>query len=328
MKPFSSFLLISLSLAALATAFPEKSYGAAFSAGSQEHAEPHGDEHGDGHKDGHGDGHGEQEGFVKLSPLLADKSGIKTIAAAGGAITQTVTVYGKSVTEPSRVSRVKARFFGVITELKVNIGDEVEAGEVLAQVESNDSLSRYPVTAPISGIVVTRNANPGELADGQVLLTLADHRKLWVEYQIFPGQAQAVLPGQTVTVSSGDEQTQSSITHLLAGRENQDFLIARVPLDNEQGKWSPGLLLSGSVVLSQSQVPLVVANRALQEVEGQQVVFVAAEQGFQARPLVLGQSDGSFSQVLSGLNAGERYVVENSYLLKADLEKSSASHHH
>ncbi|WDE01591.1 efflux RND transporter periplasmic adaptor subunit [Thalassomonas actiniarum] len=336
MKPFSSCLLIFLSLGTLVTAFPEKSHGAAFSGSSREHSAPHGDEHadehgdehGNGHKDEHGDEHGGQEGLVEITPLLAQKAGIKTMPAGSGEIKQTVTVYGKAVAEPSRVSQVKARFSGVITELKVNVGDKVEAGDVLAQVESNSSLTRYSVTAPTSGIVVTRNANPGELADGQVLLTLADYSRLWVEYQIFPGQAQAVISGQAVTVSSGFEQAESAIKHLLPGQSNQDFLIARVPLDNRKGIWSPGLLLSGSIVLSQIEVPLVVANRALQEVEGQQVVFVRTEKGFQTRTLVLGQSDGISSQVLSGLNAGEHYVVENSYLLKADLEKSSAEHHH
>ena len=34
------------------------------------------------------------------------------------------------------------------------------------------------------------------------------------------------------------------------------------------------------------------------------------------------------TEVLEGLNPGDRYVVENSYLLKADLEKSGASHDH
>jgi acetyl/propionyl-CoA carboxylase alpha subunit len=42
----------------------------------------------------------------------------------------------------------------------------------------------------------------------------------------------------------------------------------------------------------------------------------------------LGRSDGRFTEVLAGLQAGDRYVVENSYLIKADIEKSGASHDH
>jgi cobalt-zinc-cadmium efflux system membrane fusion protein len=46
------------------------------------------------------------------------------------------------------------------------------------------------------------------------------------------------------------------------------------------------------------------------------------------RPLRLGGSDGKFTEVVSGLNAGDWYVTENSYLIKAELEKSAASHDH
>ena len=46
------------------------------------------------------------------------------------------------------------------------------------------------------------------------------------------------------------------------------------------------------------------------------------------RSLELGRSDGVYSEVLSGLKAGDSYVVDNSYLIKADIEKAGASHDH
>jgi membrane fusion protein, heavy metal efflux system len=49
---------------------------------------------------------------------------------------------------------------------------------------------------------------------------------------------------------------------------------------------------------------------------------------YEIRPLELGRSDGNLTEVLGGLQAGDRYVVENSYLIKADIEKSGASHDH
>jgi cobalt-zinc-cadmium efflux system membrane fusion protein len=44
--------------------------------------------------------------------------------------------------------------------------------------------------------------------------------------------------------------------------------------------------------------------------------------------LELGRRDGEFVEVLSGLEPGTGYVSENSYLVKADIEKSGASHDH
>ena len=73
---------------------------------------------------------------------------------------------------------------------------------------------------------------------------------------------------------------------------------------------------------------LLVENRALQGFRDWQVVFIKVGNVYEIRPLELGRSDGHFTEVLSGLNIGDTYVVENSYLLKADLEKSGASHDH
>ena len=49
---------------------------------------------------------------------------------------------------------------------------------------------------------------------------------------------------------------------------------------------------------------------------------------FEARLVELGRSDGTMVEVLGGLQAGERYAAKNSYLIKADIGKSGASHDH
>ncbi|MFT4927133.1 MAG: cobalt-zinc-cadmium efflux system membrane fusion protein [Phenylobacterium sp.] len=293
---------------------------------SEEHGAEHKDEHGDGHKDEHGDEH--ESGQVELSAALASKAGIKTASATGGEIKQTVNVYGQSVVDPSAVGQIRARFAGLITQLNADIGDTVKAGEVMVEIESNLSLKRYTITSPISGVVTERNANPGEIANQQVLLTVVNDQQLWVDYKIFPGQAQQLKKGQPVTVFNDQIEAQSEIKYLLLAPSNQPFVIASVPLDNSQGQWSTGMLLSGSVVVNKVQVPLMVDNRAIQIMEGQQVIFVKTDHGYQTRTVTFGQTDGQFTEVTSGLALGEQYAVQNSYLLKADLEKSSAAHHH
>jgi len=44
--------------------------------------------------------------------------------------------------------------------------------------------------------------------------------------------------------------------------------------------------------------------------------------------VVLGERDDLYAEVLSGLTAGEIYVSQNSFLIKADLQKSGAGHEH
>ena len=294
---------------------------------SDEHNDEHGDEHGETHTDEHGDEHGE-EGHIEMSADMMKTVGITTLTASAGEIKQRLTLYGTSTTEPSAVSHVRARFAGIITKLSVNVGDKVKKGQLIAEIESNNSLTRYSIHAAISGVITQRNANPGELANEQVLVTIEDHQKLWLELQVFATQKPKVAIGQAVRITREQQFTDSVISQLLPSRKDSPFSIARVPLDNSQGTWSAGNLLSGSVVINKKSVSLIIDNRAVQVMAGKAVIFVKNEHGFEVREVMLGLSDSQFSQVLSGLNQGDIYGVKNSYLLKADLEKSSAEHHH
>ncbi|ALO36175.1 RND transporter [Colwellia sp. MT41] len=292
-----------------------------------EHADVHGEPISILNSNEHGDEHGE-EGHIEMSAEMMKTVGITTVTASSGEIKQRLTLYGTSTTEPSSVSHVRARFAGIITKLSVNVGDKVKKGQLIAEIESNNSLTRYSIHAAISGVITQRNANPGELANEQVLLTIEDHQKLWLELQVFATQQPKVAIGQAVRITRELQFTDSVISQLLPTSKTSPFIIARVPLDNSQGTWSAGSLLSGSVVINKKSVPLIIDNRAIQVMAGKTVIFVKNDHGFAMREVSLGLSDGQFSQILSGLDLGEVYGVKNSYLLKADLEKSSAEHHH
>mgnify|MGYP003867017021 FL=1 len=111
--------------------------------------EQHSDGHIDTHADEHNDEHSEEEGHIEITTTNALKAGIINATASAGHIKQMTTVYGRCVVNPNAISQVSARFPGLITKLTVNVGDIVTAGDNIAQVESNDSLKRYNITAPI-----------------------------------------------------------------------------------------------------------------------------------------------------------------------------------
>ncbi|WP_159065429.1 efflux RND transporter periplasmic adaptor subunit, partial [Xanthomonas citri] len=77
--------------------------------------------------------------------------------------------------------------------------DRVRAGQVLATVESNLSLTTYSVSAPISGVVLARNASLGSNAgEGQALFEIADLSTLWVDLHIFGADAGHITAGAPV----------------------------------------------------------------------------------------------------------------------------------
>ncbi len=268
------------------------------------------------------------EGRVHIAAETAAQAGVESAIAGPGPIAQTLTVYGKTVLDPTRISHLRAQFPGVIVRLNATVGETVTAGQVLAEIESSDSLRRYQLQSPMAGVVVARDGNPGELAQQQALLTIANQELLWVEFLIFPGQAQDVAVGQSVRVFNENSTAQSHIQYVLPDTDGQPFLRARAPLDNTDRQWAPGLMLTGSVGIATTQVPLRVQHAAIQQIDGQDVVFIQSGDAYEARPVTVGLSDTRYTEIISGISPGARYVSNNSYLIKADIGKSGAAHNH
>lgn len=289
-----------------------------------------GDHHAEhGHEHEHEHEHDESaEGRVELSAALAQASGLRTAIASDGVLHERIKLYGTIVADPLRLSHIQARYPGLIRSVKPSIGMRVNAGEVIATVESNESLREYPLLSPIDGTVVERHANPGEFTADRVLFSILDERVLELHLQAFPADAAAIKKGQAITLKTEGLEAQTRIEYITPHHGDTPTLEVHAPLDNSAGQWVPNQAVEGWVTIAETPVALRVDNRALQSFRDQQVVFIKVNDAYEIRPLALGRDDGSFTEVLSGLNAGDEYVVENAYLLKADLEKSGASHDH
>ncbi|WAJ71543.1 efflux RND transporter periplasmic adaptor subunit [Catenovulum adriaticum] len=296
--------------------------------------------------DGHSTENEPHHDQVIIDDKIAEQAGIQTQTVKPGPIGQTITAYGEIVYHPTQVSHVRARFNGVINNVTVDIGDEVKAGQILANIESNESLKPYPLKSPISGIVTDRHANAGELSLQQVLFTIANEKIRWVELKIFPSQQSKVTAGQTVWVhvpTSPSTPNQSlakpssqlnttrlkaKIMHIVPSPQAKPYLIAHLKLVNSETNFHPGLMVTADIVVSQKSANMRVNNHAIQMHEGHKVVFIKKEQAYIARKISIGQQDNLYTEINSGLTAGDVYVSQNSYLIKADLAKSSASHSH
>lgn len=266
---------------------------------------------------------------VELSHEALERAALSSAVAGPQKIAQQTTLYGKLLSEPTAVSHIRARYPGVVSRINVHIGDEVKAGEVLATVHSNESLQEYQLRAPFAGMVTAKHAGPGEFVNNQALFTVEDHSQLWADLQVFPARMETVEKGQAVQISAGERVYTGTVRSVVPGSNTHPYSRARVQVDNGNGHWTPGIFVQGQLTVAQQSVPVAVDNRALQQVDGKTVVFVqVASNRFAMNPVQLGVQGATFSEVRSGIAAGVRYVVENSYLLKAELKKSAAEHAH
>lgn len=268
------------------------------------------------------------EGRVAISEEIASASGVTTAVAGTQTIARHLQVYGQVVSPPDQLASLHARFPGVLTDVKVNIGDRVKAGDVLAVIESNESLKRYSLRAPIDGLVQQRKANTGESTGNDALFVLMDDRSFNAELKIFPAQRQQVKAQQVVHVFHGDHDHETQVSSITPAGNGLPYVIARTSIENAWGDLAPGDMVTARIEVEKEQVPLAVDTRALQDFRDWKVVFIKVGDVYEIRPLELGRSDGRWVEVLDGLNPGDEYVVANSYLIKADIEKSGASHDH
>lgn len=283
-----------------------------------------------GHTDGEDD-HDAPESTT-IAAAMAEQAGIRVAPVAAGTIADEHDVQGLLTPVDGRVAQVMARFPGPIRSLRANVGDSVRAGQVLASIESNLSLTTYTVSAPITGVVLARQAQVGGVAgEGTALFEIGDLSTLWVDLHIFGNDTQHITAGVPVTVSrmtDGVSQT-TTLERVLPGTATaSQSTVARATLRNDDGLWRPGAAVKARIVVATKPAARVVPLGAVQSIDGKDVVFVRVGDTYTARTVTLGARDAGQVEVTDGLKAGEDVVVEQSYVVKADIGKAGASHEH
>ena len=270
------------------------------------------------------------EGRTTIADETAVAMGVATQTAGPAIIREITPLSGTMALSPSATAEVRARYPGPVQSVSVGVNDMVRRGQVLARVENSSSLQAYSVTAPMSGIILERNTNAGDVAGDQSLFTIADLNQLEARLHVFPKDVSKVKVGQAVRlgIAGGELEHETTITRFLPmSGENTQTRIAVAPVA-AGAAMTPGMRVAATVVTGETDVPLAVRESGLQSFRDFTVVYAKVGDTYEVRMLDLGASDGDYVEVLGGLDPGTEYVSENSFLIKADIEKSGASHDH
>ena len=91
--------------------------------------------------------------------------------------------------------------------------------------------------------------------------------------------------------------------------------------------WKPGTFVSARIVLAAEPVRTLVPNDAIQTVNNQPVSLCPQRTRPLTRtPVTVGRSNSTHSQILAGLEPGDRYVMNGAFVLKAELGKGEGGH--
>lgn len=290
-----------------------------------------GHNHAEGEKDHGHEGHGE-EGAVEMSDAKVAASGIEIRTAKAETLHESLVLNGILQPNQETLVQVTPRFPGVVREIKKRIGDTVEKGELLAKIESNQSLSVYEMRAPISGTVIDRQISLGEYASEQKpAFIVADVSTVWVDLSVYRRDLPRVRIGDKILidVADGGKPIEASLSYISpVGSSDTQSALARAVVPNDALRLRTGLFVSARLILSAKPVPLAVRASAIQTVENRSVVFVRNGDKFEVRDVELGARDSENVEVVFGLLDGDRYAAANSFVVKAELGKGSASHEH
>jgi cobalt-zinc-cadmium efflux system membrane fusion protein len=262
----------------------------------------------------------------------AQRSGVLIDTAGPTEMTEILSVYGQVKLNGNQIARATPRYGGMVIEASKDLGDMVKAGELVAIVESNQTLVTLEVKAPIAGVIIDRNVQAGEtVIEGTALYTIANLAEVWINLNVPKLDQARVKIGQSVTIlaDDGGPDVRGKIARILpiSSGETQT-VIAQVELPNSDGRWRPGLFIKAEISIGEYTIPVAVKHTGIQTLFDFTVVFTQHGNLYQARPLELGRRANGYVEVLKGLHPGERYVVDNSFLIKADIGKSGATHDH
>lgn len=185
------------------------------------------------------------------------------------------------------------------------------------------------IRAPFDGVLGLRQVSPGSLVTpGTVIATLDDVSRIKLDFSVPERNLSALSTGQEVVATSDafpGEQFRGAITSVGSRVDPVTrSLAARAEFDNPENRLRQGMLLE--VQLQQvSRQALQVPELSLQQVGQQAFVFVVGADDKVAQvPVRIGARRPGWVEILEGVKAGDRVVVEGVVKLKPGAKISEA----
>ena len=203
------------------------------------------------------------------------------------------------------------------------------SGDYLAGLsfEDGERFTRYPMTAPLSGTVISKHIVRGEvLQEDSEAFVVADLRSVWVMLTAYQKDLPFLRVGQTVHIEAGQggPSTTASVDYISPiVDEATRTAPVRIELSNPEGRWRPGSFVTATISGDAVQVPVLVPGSAVQTLDDHAVVFVETGEGFVPQPVRVGRSNSTHSEIVAGLETGQSYVARGAFILKSQLAKGA-----
>jgi cobalt-zinc-cadmium efflux system membrane fusion protein len=221
-------------------------------------------------------------------------------------------------TAASTISSAKVEVSNARRHLLI-LGMKDSAIDALSK-KTNVGASVFPLTSPISGVVVERNATLGATVDTDAnVFKIIDLSSVWIDANVFEKDLERVRNGQyvKVTVPSFPDATFTGRVIYIASVVDPDTRTVRVRTEvpNPDGRLKPDMFANVEIVTAAHRTSISVPLSAVLDDGGKSVVFVADGNEYKKREVALGLKSEDRVEIVTGLNAGDRVVTKGNYLL-------------
>jgi multidrug efflux pump subunit AcrA (membrane-fusion protein) len=284
------------------------------------------------HKHPHDDAPGTQastaqSGPVRLTKMMVDNLGLETAEVELKPMEKTFPALASVDPEPGKVAAIASRVAGRVTKLTVHDGQRVKAGEVLLEVESRvvaDPPPRLTFKAPMDGVILeTSVVLGGTVEPDKNLITIIDLSEVDVVAQVFEAQIGAVKIGQTVRIKAlaFPDLTFTGKVKTTAANLERDTGTLRVFVhtENPEGKLLPGMRAQLTFVIEETDAAVVVPRSAVLGEAGDLFVYrqiMTAPFAYERTPVVVGNRDDRYIEIIEGVLPGDRVVTRGNYQLQ------------
>lgn len=275
---------------------------------------------------------GDEDIIVELSEQAIKLADVKLEKAKMSKITTTLELPGEIAFNDDKLAHITPRYAGIAKEVHKQLGEKVNKGDVLAVIESNESLSAYNILAPMTGFIVEKHITIGEfLSEEDDIYVIADLETVWVNCDVYPQNGQKIKVGQKIKIKAVgvDLETEGKITYISPVYNGATrSAVARAVISSQNMKWKPGMFVYASIVISSNKKVLTVNKKSVQVLDDKNVVFIPeGKNEFVSNEVTIGMNDDNNVEIMDGINADDLYVANGAFEIKAKIVTGALGEH-
>ena len=266
--------------------------------------------------------------FAKAKATLVEKE--KALAFAQAEADRAERLFAAKAIAKREVDQANAHVISIKAEIELVKAEIERAAEFLEHLAvDQDAPDEVAIHSTLSGIVTKRLVTEGSVvSDAADLMEVANISTLWAIAEVPEANAAFARLGQAVSIkvpALGDATISGKVVHIGTSLNPDTRTVqVRCLVNNARGKLRPEMYatmqLSGGATASTLAVP----RAAVQDINGEKVVFVAlADNAFEKRVVELGREQGEFVEIIKGLEAGTRIVTKGGFFIKTEFLKAS-----